>query len=113
MADEPDWGVEPSQWFGQAEPLRGEQKLCLAILEQALDDWRVATTTEPLKFPTRGVRQTWERQLRFWFTAPIRDLGSFDWLCDTLGMNKKRLRSRILAQGNRAAVKGRSLRRAS
>ncbi len=92
--------------------LAPEQKLCLAILEQARSDWRVATTTLPLKFPTRNVRLAWERQLRFWLTAPIGSAGSFAWVCHSLNLSAKQTRRRVLTCSH-VAVKGRSLRRAS
>ena len=92
--------------------MTSEQKLCLAILEQALDDWRVATTQLPLKFPTHGVRKAWKRQLEFWFTAPIREVGSFEWVCGSLYIDKSVIRSRVLSRTQIIAVKGRSFRRA-
>jgi hypothetical protein len=82
--------------YRRAELASGERRLLLAVLEDGI------RTLLKNAHATRGRGLNLQREALGWLTTAARvDVFAFESICDTLGVDARRLRARVLAEAER------------
>lgn len=87
-------GILLSQW-GERRRLEPEIGLWLAVLEDAVKQWRFCQM-RPLSHHMSNRQERVRRELEEWI-ATTRGVGSFDFVCEALGIEPARLRNEMRA----------------
>lgn len=91
-----DTGVRYEAVHRRAEPAMGERRLLLAVLEDGI------RTLLKNAQASRGRALNLQREARSWLTADASGgVFTFANICDVLGIDPQRLRSRVLAEAER------------
>jgi hypothetical protein len=81
--------------YRRAEPASGERRLLLAVLEDGIRTLlKNARATHGRGFNLRGEALTWL------LTNDRSDVFSFESICETLGIDASRLRTRVLSESS-------------